>query len=64
MNDRWRYLCTSCGAQEINTRTQHFRSHQAMGLEHYCREMLVSKGENYKENEGRTGGGRNRPFDK
>jgi len=34
-----------------------------MGLEHYCRKMLVSKGENCKESGDRAGGGRDGPFD-
>ena len=64
MNDRWPYSCTSCGAQEINTGTQHCRSYQAVGLENDCREMVVSKGENCKESRGWAGGGRAGPFDK
>jgi hypothetical protein len=33
-------------------------------LEHCCREMVVSKGENCKESGGWPGGGRDGPFDK
>ena len=64
MNDRWSYSCTSCDAQEINTGTQHCSSHQAVGLENYCREMRVSEGGNCKESGGRAGGGTDGRFGK
>ena len=62
MNDRWRYSCTSCGVPEINTGTQHSRSNQAVGLEQYCKEMVVSKGENCKESGCWAGDGRDGLF--
>jgi hypothetical protein len=64
MNDRRSYSSTICGAQEINTGTQHCSCHHAAGLEHCCREMEVAKGKNCKESGRWAGGGRDGPFDK